>query len=166
MFAEIDFPAQFGHVVGASVDVVQDDERTVGSRCRECPEPERCAFVDIAGNGPAVEDVVSVFPFEYLLREDAVAVFRVGPKPFQADAVQRLAGLFAPGHGFVAAFVLRGVETASVVLGCLDPRQSGFVGSPQDGYAVFGHVAQPRAMRDLEILGRQRQCRCQPEECE
>ena len=22
------------------------------------------------------------------------------------------------------------------------------------------------AMRDLEILGRQRQCRCQPEECE
>lgn len=36
VFAEIDFPAQFGHVVGASVDVVQDDERTVGSRCREC----------------------------------------------------------------------------------------------------------------------------------
>lgn len=72
------------------MDVVQDDERTVGSRCRECPEPERRAFVDIAGNGPAVEDVVSVFPFEYLLREDAVAVFRSGTQVVQPHGVQCL----------------------------------------------------------------------------
>ena len=73
------------------------------------------------GDGPAVEDVVSVFPFEYLLREDAVAVFRSGTQVVQPHGVQCLVRLFAARDGFVMAGMFGGVETASVVLGCLDP---------------------------------------------
>ena len=158
---EVDRAAEPGHVVGPPVDVVQNDEREVASRRGEGAERERLARVDVRCRDVAVIDLVVVFPLAHLLREDAVAVFRVGPKPFQADAVQRLAGLFAPGHGFVAAFVLRGVETASVVLGHLDPRKGGFAGGPDHRDAVRGQVAEPGAVRDLEILCREGRTRGQ-----
>lgn len=89
MFAEVDLPAQFRHLVGASVNVVQDEERTVGSGGRECPEPERSLPVNVAGDGFAVEDIVPVFPFDDLLRKNAVAVLCSGTQVFQPHAVER-----------------------------------------------------------------------------
>lgn len=149
---KVDRAAESGHVFGTSVDVVQHDERKVAARRGEGSECKRLARVDVRGCDVAVVDPVVVFPLAHLLREDAVAVFRVGTEPFQADAVERLVGLLAPGYGLVAAFVFHGVETASVVLGHLDPRKGGFAGGPDYRDSVRGQVAEPGTVRDLEIL--------------
>ena len=134
------------------MDVVQNDERKVAPRRGEGPEGERLARIDVRRRDVAVTDLVVVFPLAHLLREDAVAVFRTGTQSFQADAVQRFVGLFASGDGLVAAFVFRGVEAAPVVLGHLDPRKGGFAGGPDHRDAVRCQVAEPGAVRDLEIL--------------
>lgn len=150
-------PAQFRHLVGASVNVVQDEERTVGSRRPGMsgtgaePACKRCwrRFCR-RGHCPRVS-------IRRLAAKKAVAVLCSGTQVFQPHAVERFVRLFAACDRLVMTDMFGGIETASVVFGHLDPRQCGFVGGPQDGYAVGGHVAQPWAVRNPEILGRQRQ---------
>ena len=126
---------QFGHVVGASVDVIEDKERDVGSLLGKSREAKGCSREYVCGRYISVFYCVVIFPFYYFLGEDPVVVSSPGLEVFQTHGMYSLMGLPASGDGFVVAFVLFLIEAISVVLGDLYPRKSRFVGCPYYGYA-------------------------------
>ena len=161
-FTEIYLLTKLRHVVGTAVDVVEDDERTIGARVGESPERIGFAAENVARGDTPVGGFAALRPRRDLLRKDAVTVIRAGFQPLDAHGMKGSVGQLAARDGLVVARMLLRVETPPVVGRDLDPRKGRFAGGPDDRDAVLGHVAEIGAVRDLEILCRGSQRKEQP----
>ena len=152
-FLKVYIFTQVFHKLCAFVNIVQHKERHFARLCRESLKLVRFSTPHIGACRLSQCNPIIVAPFGNLLRKHPITIFRIRFQSLDTHAMHTIRQHLSSGQHIVIALPRPPIEMVCGVGSNLNPRHSRNIGYPNNCSTRAVHVANPRAMRNLNGLG-------------